>query len=162
MRVGCFLLSVLCWVATPLSASPISGLSREDISSRLALLKITEARVVYQSACYAEVRRSWVGGFLVRYQDELAAKGIGPSWRPTFNCLYYAMAFRVLAQEEYDRQVRTQQPSLPDTPTTLAIFAINYYRDTDVVYAKAKGWNGRDYGVTEPAAHAIVLMLPPL
>ena len=42
---------------------------------------------------------------------------------------------------------------------SLAIFQINYYRDTDIAYAKSKGWDGKNEWVDAPEAHAIVLVL---
>jgi hypothetical protein len=149
--------SLLFGVMSLHAAPPVASLSQDEVNAKLASIHIDikQTPILHQAASYEVVDYDWLMRFLPRYRAELASKHI-THYSPTFACTYYVMAFRVLAQEEYAAQVR----GIPgDFPTALAIFSIDYYRDTDVRHAKSRGWSGNDDGPLEPTAHCIALVI---
>lgn len=115
-----------------------------------------EKKPILSCRYYAEVDSRWLESFT----DQQVAR-YGRAQTDSFDCVFYVMRFRVQAEEEYDKDIHNEfAGSFVTSARSAAIFQVNYLRDSDVNYAKSKGWDGSSFDSSEaPTAHAITLIL---
>lgn len=142
----------------PALPSPSTGhLMRVDQFASLLPTQFTRSGLVLQSETYVEVAAGWVPGFVTRFDEELARRGLS-EWSISFDCAFRASLFRDLAEAEYARAQASSQSS-PLSAYSLAMVEVSYLRDTDLADARVRGWDGKDGTPHCPLGHVVIVIL---